>query len=192
MAKLTPEPVFLGLLEAQTSYGYHLLDQFRSTEQLGRIWNLSSSQLYAILKRLEREELIEGREESRPDAPMRTVYWLTDRGREHLYQWLDEADPSPSTRYIRTEFLSRLYIAELLGQPSGAIIDAQRAACERHRDSLVSQQVHPVGRIAGLALDLRRRELDLILDWLDTCRRPQRATPTTRSDSHRSAGSQPH
>ncbi len=192
MAKLTPEPVFLGLLEAQTSYGYHLLDQFRSTEQLGRIWNLSSSQLYAILKRLEREELIEGREESRPDAPMRTVYWLTDSGREHLYQWLNDADPSPSTRYIRTEFLSRLYIAELLGQPSGAIIDAQRAACERHRDSLVSQQVHPVGRIAGLALDLRRRELDLILDWLDTCRRPQRATPTTRSDSHRSAGSQPH
>lgn len=190
MAKLTPEPVFLGLLEAQTSYGYHLLDQFRSTEQLGRIWNLSTSQLYATLKRLEREELIEGREESRPDAPMRTVYWLTDRGRDELYRWLNEADPSPSTRHIRTEFLSRLYIAELLGQSSGAIIDAQRLACERYRDSLDSQQGHPVGRITGLALDLRRREIDVILNWLDACRKPLRATPT-RSDGHRPAGAGP-
>ena len=191
MAKLTPEPVFLGLLEAQTSYGYHLLDQFRSTEQLGRIWNLSTSQLYATLKRLEREELIEGREESRPDAPMRTVYWLTERGRDELYRWLNESDPAPSTRNIRTEFLSRLYIAELLGQSSGPIIDAQRRACERYRDSLASQQDHPVGRITGLALDLRRREIDVILDWLETCRKPQRATPT-RSEGHRGAGSTPH
>ena len=191
MAKLTPEPVFLGLLEAQTSYGYHLLDQFRSTEQLGRIWNLSTSQLYAILKRLEREELIEGREESRPDAPMRTVYWLTDRGRDELYRWLNDSDPSPSTRHIRTEFLSRLYIAELLGQSSGPIIDAQRRACERYRHSLTSQQDLPVGRITGLAFDLRRREVDVILSWLETCRKPQRAT-AARSDGHRSAGPTPH
>lgn len=179
MPKLSPEPVFLGLLEGQTSYGYHLLDQFRSTEQLGRIWNLGTSQLYAILKRLEREDLIEGREESRPDAPMRTVYWLTERGRQLLYVWLNEPNPSASTRHIRTEFLSRLYIADLLGQPTSPIVDAQRQACVRLRASLVTDHEGHIGRVAGLALDLRRRELDLILEWLETCRRPQRATPAS-------------
>ncbi len=179
MPKLSPEPVFLGLLEAQTSYGYHLLDQFRSTEQLGRIWNLGTSQLYVILKRLEREELIEGREESRPDAPMRTVYWLTDSGRQHLYAWLNEPEPSASSRNIRTEFLSRLYIADMLGQPTGPIIDSQVVACRRHRASLYADPDVHIGRVAGLALELRRRELDLILDWLETCRRPLRATPAS-------------
>ncbi len=176
MPKLSPEPVFLGLLEAQTSYGYHLLDQFRSTEQLGQIWNLGTSQLYAILKRLERDELIDGREESRPDAPMRTVYWLTDRGREQLYLWLNAPNPSASTRHIRTEFLSRLYVADLLGQPIGPIVDAQQAACQRYCQTLEQAHGQRIGRIAGLALDLRRREQVLILDWLETCRRPRRAT----------------
>ncbi len=192
MPKLTPEPVFLGLLEAQTSYGYHLLDQFRSTEQLGRIWNLGTSQLYAILKRLEREELIEGREESRPDAPMRTVYWLTDRGRELLYRWLNEPNPSASTRNIRTEFLSRLHIADLLGQPTTDIVEAQKQACLRYRESLIAEHSDSVGRITGLALDLRRRELDVILEWLDTCRRPHRSMPASRANGQRGAGSHTH
>jgi DNA-binding PadR family transcriptional regulator len=184
MAKLSPEPVFLGLLEAQTSYGYHLLDQFRSTEQLGRIWNLSTSQLYAILKRLEREGLIDGREEFRPDAPMRTVYWLTDAGREALFHWLHEPHPSASTRHIRTEFLSRLYIAELLGEPTTPIIDAQQAACETLHTRLVADPIPRSARVASLAQALRRREMEVILEWLETCR-PQRGSGPTARRSQR-------
>ena len=170
MTKLSPDNVFLGLLEVQPSYGYHLLDQFRSTEQLGRIWNLGSSQLYATLKRLEREALIEGREEAQPDAPMRTVYWLTTLGRKALDCWLNEPAPPGSTRTIRTEFLSRLYIADLLGRPIDPIIDAQQTACQAYHDRLVAEQHHKNGWVTCLALDLRRKELALILDWLEKCR----------------------
>ncbi len=169
MSKLSPDPVLLGLLEAQSCHGYQLLEHFRSPNQLAHIWNLSTSQLYAILKRLERAELLDGREEDSFDAPMRTVYWLTPRGSRHFYAWLDEPHPSASTRHIRTEFLSRLYLAQMLHKATVPIIEAQRQAVEEQRATL-SQQRDAVSHGPGyLALDLRLREMDVITEWLAQC-----------------------
>lgn len=169
MTKLSPDPVFLGLLEARSCHGYQLLEHFRAGEQLAHIWNLSTSQLYAILKRLEREELIDGREEDSHDAPMRTVYWLTPRGREALYAWLNEPAPLASTRHIRTEFLSRLYIAQLLDRPIAPLIEAQRQTVFAMQRALIEHRdAYPRG-VGYLALDLRIRELDVIVEWLAQC-----------------------
>jgi DNA-binding PadR family transcriptional regulator len=169
MTTLSPDSVLLGLLEARSCHGYQLLEHFRAPDRLGRIWNLSTSQLYAILKRLEREELIDGREEDSVDAPMRTVYWLTERGRGALNRWLDETEPSASTRHIRTEFLSRLYIARLLDRPLTPIVDAQRAACVAHLEALTEARAECPPGATWLSLELRVRELDLIIDWLGLC-----------------------
>jgi DNA-binding PadR family transcriptional regulator len=169
MSKLSPDYVFLGLLEYQSCHGYQLQEHFRDPAQLGNIWRLSTSQLYAILKRLERDELIDGREEDSVDAPMRTVYWLTEKGQKVLSSWLDDPQPAASTRNIRTEFLSRLYIARLLGRPTRHIVEAQRAACERQRALLVAQR-EELGKGAGyLSLDLSVAEMSVIMDWLVRC-----------------------
>ncbi|MEL7435784.1 MAG: PadR family transcriptional regulator, partial [Chloroflexota bacterium] len=155
-----------GLLEAQSCHGYQLLDHFRDTARLGTIWNLSTSQLYTILKRLERAEAIDGREEASEDAPIRTVYWLTDAGRERLHGWLNDPAPSASTRAIRTEFLSRLYLCRLLNLPTQHIIQAQRDACLAHRDDLVAERDALKQGAGYLSLDLRVREMDEIMVWL--------------------------
>ena len=42
-----------GIVAARARHGYQLIDCFRDTAQLGRVWDLSTSQLYAVLKRLE-------------------------------------------------------------------------------------------------------------------------------------------
>jgi len=169
MSKLSPDPVLLGLLEAQSCHGYQLLDHFRSPSQLAHIWNLSTSQLYAILKRLEREELLDGREEDSFDAPMRTVYWLTPRGSRYFYAWLNEPNPSASTRHIRTEFLSRLYLAQTLKRPTAPIIEAQRNAIEQQRATLITERDAVAHGPGYLALDLRLREMDVMRDWLSQC-----------------------
>jgi len=169
MAKLSPDVVFLGLLEAESCHGYQLLEHFRNPAQLGHIWNLSTSQLYAILKRLERHNLIDGREEASEDAPIRTVYWLTQKGHQHLIEWLNHPNPSASTRHIRTEFLSRLYIARLLNLPSEQIIAAQRETCLRQQRSLINQRDELRGGASYLSLDLRVREMAVILQWLARC-----------------------
>ena len=179
MAKLSPDFVLLGLLECQSCHGYQLLEHFRDPARLGNVWNLSTSQLYNILKRLENKELVDGREEDSVDAPMRTVYWLTDTGRQALHAWLDESNPSASTRHIRTEFLSRLYIARRLNYPTTHIVTAQREAVTTYRDQLIQERDGLANSAGYLALDLRVGEMDLIMDWLTRCEKTFTSEPTS-------------
>jgi len=167
MSKISPDNVFLGLLAAQSCHGYQLLDHFRDVNRLSSVWNLSTSQLYSILKRLECKEYIDGREEESVDAPMRTVYWLTDKGKTRLDAWLNEPYPSASTRAIRTEFLSRLYICRLLKRPTQDIIAAQRDSCQQHRKDLMQQRDALAAGAGYLSLDLRVREMTVIMGWLE-------------------------
>ena len=169
MLKLTPDDTLLGLLAAHSQHGYQLLEVFRDPDRLGRVWYVSTSQLYAVLKRLEQQGLIAGTQIACADAPPRTEYTLTDAGRARLDAWLDEPSPSPSLRRIRVEFLSRLYIAGLLGRPAGPIIARQRAACQRRLDGLRARREQPPQRVGDLALEMVRAQLEAIVEWLDLC-----------------------
>jgi len=169
MQKLTPDDTLLGLLAADSQHGYQLLDAFRDPQQLGRVWYVSTSQLYAVLKRLEQQALIAGVQVASPEAPTRTEYTLTQAGQARLSAWLDEPSPSPSLRRIRVEFLSRLYIAGLLGRPAEPIIACQRAACARRLDSLYARRTPPARGVGDLALEMVIAQLEAILRWLDAC-----------------------
>lgn len=98
---------------------------------------------------------------------MRTTYWLTGAGQEALYKWLAEENPSASTRSIRTEFLSRLYISRLLHMPASAIIDAQKKSCVQSMRVLKEEREALEKGVGYLAVDLRLREMQIILAWLD-------------------------
>jgi len=169
MLKLTPDDTLLGLLAANSQHGYQLLDAFRDPQQLGRVWYVSTSQLYAVLKRLEQQGLIAGQQVASADAPTRTEYTLTDEGHARLRAWLDEPHPSPSLRRIRVEFLSRLYIARLLGCPTGPIIARQRATCQRRLDDLLAERTGAPQSVSDLALEMVIAQLQAILDWLGEC-----------------------
>lgn len=169
MSRLSPDDVLLGLLAARPSHGYQLLEHFRIPGQLGLVWHMSTSQLYAILKRLESGDFVTGREVASDDAPPRTEYQLTGIGRDRLDTWLHEPSPSASTRRIRTEFLSRLYIAHLLDVPIDPIIQRQKATCQQRKNSLIATQTEIAPSIGCLSLDLLVAELEVILQWIDRC-----------------------
>lgn len=169
MTRISPDEVILGLLAKQTGHGYQLLEYFRENALLGRIWSLRTPQLYAILKRLEHLEEIDGCEFFPSDAPPRTEYWLTETGRQRLDRWLHEPNPSPSTRRIRTEFLSRLYLAQLIGLPIQPIIAAQQHTCTRHLQALLDQRPYTPAGIDTLTLDLMITEMHAIIEWLGRC-----------------------
>lgn len=169
MSSLTPDETLLGLLAVQARHGYELLECFRSPSQLGRVWHLSTSQLYAVLKRLEREGLIAGREIASETAPPRTEYTLTEAGQRRLHAWLNEPRPSPSIRRIRVEFLSRLYIAAQLNLPTDAIIRHQREACLARVEELAAARDHVAPGIEALALEFQRNQQEAALRWLERC-----------------------
>lgn len=169
MALPTPDEVVLGLLTAQTRHGYHLLEAFRDPDQLGRIWTLSTSQIYAVLKRLEHDGLIVGNEVSTENAPPRIEYTVTAAGSAALDTWLTTSHPAPSIRRVRVEFLSRLYITRLLERPVETIIAAQRAACQAERARLLSEAAG--SEMGLLANELVIAQLDAVIGWIDHCER---------------------
>jgi DNA-binding PadR family transcriptional regulator len=165
MSKLSPDEVILGLLAHQSAHGYQLLDYFQ--RHFGHVWRLSTSQLYACLKRLESNSMIWGQEQPSYDAPTRTEYILTALGKLQLEGWLTEAHPSPSTRQIRTQFISRLHIAALLNKPTTGIIQAQVKACQQHLAALHALQQKSPSLTDQLALSLQISEQQAMIAWLE-------------------------
>jgi DNA-binding PadR family transcriptional regulator len=169
MSQITPDETLLGLLAARTCHGYELLECFRDPAKLGEVWNLSTSQLYAVLKRLCQQGTIFGQTTDSPDGPTRTEFQLTPIGQSRLQAWLDEEHPSPSIRRVRVEFLSRLYVARLLNLPTIPIVLRQKRACQQHLAELLTQRDLAAPGIGYLTLDLVIAQLEAVLRWIDRC-----------------------
>lgn len=167
MHRPVPDEVILGLLLAQPSHGYELLEFFRSRSHLGRIWTMSTSQIYAVLKRLEREGAIIGHTLEVPTAPTRVEYQVTSVGEKQLVSWLYDPKPSASIHRIRVLFLSRIFIANLLNKPFDMIVAAQKTACETQRDRFLAQNHKHGSEIERMTLDFVISQLDSAITWLD-------------------------
>jgi DNA-binding PadR family transcriptional regulator len=169
MSQLTPDETLLGLIALRPRHGYDLLECFRDPDQLGEVWKLSTSQVYAVLKRLETQGLINGAVVAVPDAPARVEYQLTERGAARLAAWLAEPQPSPSIRSVRVMFLSRLFVARLLNMPTQPIVARQKEACQQTLDAIQRTLGQAAPGVGWLALDLIIAQYQVILKWLDRC-----------------------
>jgi DNA-binding PadR family transcriptional regulator len=166
MNRLVPDEVILGLLKVQPTHGYELLDLFRSTSALGRIWTMSTSQLYAVLKRLSKDGDIVGRVLEVSNAPARIEYTVTGTGDKKLETWLYDPQPSASIHRMRVLFLSRVYIANLLNTPLEAIITSQIASCHAQQKVLIAEREDSLSEIEQLTLDFVISQLNAAINWL--------------------------
>jgi PadR family transcriptional regulator, regulatory protein AphA len=166
MSLPTPDETLLGLLISFPQHGYQLLETFQDPNALGRVWKLSTSQLYAVLKRLNDQGFITGEEAFSADAPPRTIYNITASGEAYLQRWLEELKPSPSVRRVRVECLSRLYVARLLNRSISDILQHQKATCEQKYQQLAVQRQPGDNSTGSLALELEIAQMQAVLGWL--------------------------
>jgi len=169
MKRPIPDEVILGLLQSHPAHGYDLLESFRSRNQLGRMWTLSTSQLYAVLKRLEEAGEIEGEQVLSDDAPAKSVYSVTRKGLSRLNKWLFDPKPSASIHRIRVLFLSRLYIADLLRVKADEIIDNQIKACTEQRMVFLEEKERTSNSFENLTIDFVIGQLEAAITWLERC-----------------------
>ncbi len=167
MRPLLPDHTILGLIAAQPKHGYDLLAHFQAQDELGHVWTMSQSQLYNVLKRLERKGLIQGEKRESSMAPTRTEYKITPTGYKKLEEWLYDRQPPASIRRIRVEFLSKLHICSLLGLDPSPIIEKQRATCLRQHDHILTQRQKTESVTESLALEFIISQLNAAIDWLD-------------------------
>jgi DNA-binding PadR family transcriptional regulator len=154
------------MLMSQPKHGYELHQEF--SRELGRVWQIGLSQLYAQLKQLEEAGLVTAQTEPQPNRPPRKVYRLTPEGSAVFMDWLHQ--PTPYLRRIRVEFLARLYFFRKLSLPGLEQLVAEQ------KEECLSQ----IGRFDRLAaetedtfrccvLEFRRGQLEAVVRWLDRC-----------------------
>ena len=166
MKRLVPDEIILGILKFQPTHGYELIERFNSRAELGRVWTMSSSQIYAVLKRLAAQGAIDGQEINTLDAPTRIVYHVTELGDAQLETWLYEPQPSSSIHRIRVEFISRVYVASLLQKPCDAIFINQIRVCETQHEKVAENIENCASGLEKMTLKFVLGQLESALEWL--------------------------
>lgn|SRR5690349_8635345 len=166
---MSPEMVLLGLLYGGEGHGYDL--HRKVVSDLGQVWHLSQSQAYAILKRLETQGDISAKKIQQEKLPSRQLLRLTAQGRKKFLQWLD-APSGGSTRAIRMELITRLYFLNMyFPEKIVAAFDQQRTEANTHIQRLEKAltELPPEQIYNRMSLDMRLKQLHLVLEWLADC-----------------------
>lgn len=167
---LSPEMALLGQLYGAPGHGYDL--HRKVVCDLGQVWHLSQSQAYSILKRLETQGDISVEEVPQEKLPPRQLLSMTAQGRNRFSDWLD-APSGGSTRAIRMEFVTRLYFLRMyIPEKLAETFDRQRAEAKSHIERLEKMRAKLPGEqiYNRMSLDLRIKQLNTVLAWLDEYR----------------------
>lgn len=106
--------ILLGLLRSPQS-GYDLKREIDT--RVRYFWQAEFSQIYPVLRRLEKGGFVRSRTVASDKGPDRRVYSLTAAGRRELRDWV--LDP-PELGSFRVEFVAKLYFLAASEQPARA------------------------------------------------------------------------
>jgi DNA-binding PadR family transcriptional regulator len=167
---LTPTGrVILGMLALGKSTGYEIKQFVDNSTRF--FWAASYGQIYPELKRLEAVGLVRGRSEP-SGGRARTVFELTDAGRQALEAWLTG---EPELTYeLRDEGMLKLFFSDALPGRRIENIRAMRAQYERKLAALES--IHPMAAAHGplgprLTLELGITTTKCVIDWCEAAER---------------------
>lgn len=169
------EYALLGLLLDGPSHGYDLARQFAVNTQLGKVCRLEMSMLYGLLRKLEREGIISGREENLGEGKTRRMVELTEAGRQEFEAWLHQ--PVQHNREMRFSFLVKLYFASLRGDDLLLkLLDDQIEFTQNWLNQFLARK-QPTNEATDQdsdfeewVLDFRVEQTNAALRWLAHCR----------------------
>jgi PadR family transcriptional regulator, regulatory protein AphA len=169
-ADLSPTgSVILGMLALGKQTGYDI-KQFVDTSTR-HFWAASYGQIYPELKRLEEHGLIRGHQEP-TGGRSRTVYNLTEAGKEALHSWL-RSDAEPLYE-LRDEGMLKLFFSDALPELRIDNIRAMRERQERKLAQLRAIEQHAreaVARGPYLTLELGIGSTQWFIDWCEATER---------------------
>jgi DNA-binding PadR family transcriptional regulator len=157
----------LGLLRVQPTHGYEIARCFRDGTELGLVLPLDMNAVYALLKDLQAQGLIEGHQEVIGLRPARTVFHLSPNAQTRFLTWL--AQPVERLRELRSAFLVKLYFCRDLGiEPTERLLAAQIQTTRAYLDHLSeSQQATSAGSFARSVYASKIGAAGAALAWLD-------------------------
>ena len=161
--KPSTEYALLGALMTGPKHGYEIM-QFLGTA-LGSIWHIGTSQLYALLRRLEGENLLCSSLETQDTRPSKRIFSLTAEGKELFLAWLQT--PTEHVRELRIEFLAKLFFLDRLSLKGGIqLIKAQTQLLEQIRKRIKQREEKEKDPFNRLVFGFKMATVEAWLQWL--------------------------
>ncbi len=124
----------LAALINQPCSGYDLVKRFNKSVEC--FWSASHQQIYKALAKLEADEHVWSEKIEQENRPNKKLYTVTDTGRQHLQQWIGEADDiSP----LKSDLLIKLSVGHTV--PTDTLLQTLQAYYEQHKDKLKIYQM---------------------------------------------------
>lgn len=167
---LTIEHTLLGFLRQQPMYGYEIHQRLLASAELGLVWNIKQSLLYALLARLEDEGYLTSTLEPQGARPPRKILHLTQAGAAAFAAWV--SSPVEHARDFRVEFLAKLYFARSESrQVARELVERQRKVSGQRLAGLRRRAaaLEAAPSFDWLVLRYRIGQLEAMIAWLDLC-----------------------
>lgn len=161
------EYAILGVLRERPMHGYEIARRFAADLDLGLVVPMDMSTVYALLKDLHEQGLIEGQREVVGLRPPRTVYTLIPEAETQFLHWLDE--PVGRLREIRADLMVKLYFCRAIGRRCAIhLLDAQIAASRIYLDRVLSLAAQAErGSFERLVRDSKVSAAQATVAWLE-------------------------
>jgi DNA-binding PadR family transcriptional regulator len=157
------EYALLGALMLGPRHGYEILQFFNG--RLGLIWHVGTSQLYALLKKIERRGLLNSRVQIQDNRPSKRIFAITPKGKEVFLEWLNS--PAEHVRDLRIEFLTKLFFFKRLSLPGGTKLVAAQAETLKYLKRRVEHRLSvEIDAFDRLALGFKLVMIETWLAWL--------------------------
>jgi DNA-binding PadR family transcriptional regulator len=159
------EYVVLGALIEAPRHGYEI-KQFLGSA-LESTWRVSTSQLYALLRRLTKEGLIRGSLETQKTRPSKRVFTLTGKGEKTFRKWLHT--PVAHVRNFRMEFLTKMFFLFHYSMPGArALVDSQIKELETRMEETRRRSQKDGDPFSGLVFQFKIKMMESLCSWLAT------------------------
>ncbi|MBI5605815.1 MAG: PadR family transcriptional regulator [Deltaproteobacteria bacterium] len=157
------EYAVLGALGKGPTHGYDIYQNL--SKNLVSIWTLGLSQVYALLSRLEQEELVIHQRHEQEKRPDRKIFTLTPKGIKIFKNWVRQ--PVPHMRDLRLEFLCKLHFARTQGRGAETrLIEAQISLLEEKSQRMHSKAKSMEAFMEIQALQFRLSQTEAAMAWL--------------------------
>jgi len=165
--RVSPENALLGILMTGPKHGYEL--HAYMSARMNEFWQLSMSQVYALLKRLEREGCIISKQEWQESRPAKKIFSLTQTGKRRFLSWVQS--PVQHVRDLRIEFMAKLFfIRELHLRQGDSLIDRQIEVLQKKLGGIEGSKEKIPDGFESLLFSFKTAQTSAVLKWLHECK----------------------
>ncbi len=154
----------LAVLSLGPAHGY---DVFRLLkEDLGRVWKLGRSKMYALLSQMESDGLVRHERVEQINSPARKVFHMTTEGRRLVEDWI--RTPVVHVRDFRLEFPVKHHFARTVSRDASTqLVRDQIAVCLQKRELVMAGMAECRTETERQVIDYRAGVIDATIAWLE-------------------------